>query len=111
MSNFLDDMASASARRASESKRLLPLSALERRARETPAAPALRLSPGGFDVIAELKLRSPAMGALGEAHDDWLARVSAYAQGGAAAVSILTEPSRFDGSLEHLSLAAAPPCA
>jgi len=107
MSNFLDDMASASALRASEAKRLLPLSALERRVRDIPAAPPLRLSPGGFDVIAELKLRSPAMGALGEAHDDWLARVSAYAQGGAAAVSILTEPSRFDGSLEHLRLAAA----
>jgi indole-3-glycerol phosphate synthase len=30
----------------------------------------------------------------------------AYARGGAAAVSVLTEPSRFDGSLDHLREAA-----
>jgi indole-3-glycerol phosphate synthase len=30
-----------------------------------------------------------------------------YARAGAAAVSVLTEPERFDGSLEHLELAAA----
>jgi indole-3-glycerol phosphate synthase len=36
-----------------------------------------------------------------------LGRVAAYARGGAAAVSVLTEPSRFDGSLEHLRRAAA----
>ena len=35
------------------------------------------------------------------------ARIAAYARGGAAAVSVLTEPSRFDGSLEHLERAAA----
>ncbi len=33
--------------------------------------------------------------------------MTAYAQGGAAAVSVLTEPSRFDGSLEHLRQASA----
>jgi indole-3-glycerol phosphate synthase len=32
--------------------------------------------------------------------------VSAYARGGAAAVSVLTEPQRFDGSLEHLRKAS-----
>jgi indole-3-glycerol phosphate synthase len=64
------------------------------------------LSPAGFDVIAELKLRSPAAGVLGEAHDDWPGRVAAYARAGAAAVSVLTEPSRFDGSLDHLRQAA-----
>ncbi len=84
-----------------------PLGALERRARDTPAGPPLRLSPAGFDVIAELKLRSPAAGKLGDSHEDWLARVAAYARGGAAAVSVLTEPSRFDGSLAHLEQAAS----
>jgi indole-3-glycerol phosphate synthase len=34
------------------------------------------------------------------------ARVGDYASAGAAAVSVLTEPSRFDGSLEHLVLAS-----
>jgi indole-3-glycerol phosphate synthase len=44
---------------------------------------------------------------LGDESQDWLGRVAAYARGGAAAVSVLTEPSRFDGSLEHLRRAAA----
>ncbi len=80
--------------------------ALERRAREAPHSAPLRLSARGFDVIAELKLRSPAAGVLGSQSDDWLQRVAAYAQGGAAAVSVLTEPSRFDGSLQHLQQAS-----
>jgi len=42
-------------------------------ARDEPRpAQRLHLSPAGFDVIAELKLRSPAAGALGDAADDWL---------------------------------------
>jgi hypothetical protein len=53
-----------------------------------------------FDLIAEVKLRSPAVGLLKEVGaEDIGSRVSTYARAGAAAVSILTEPSRFDGSL------------
>jgi indole-3-glycerol phosphate synthase len=44
---------------------------------------------------------------LSNEREDWSGRVAAYARGGAAAVSVLTEPSRFDGSLEHLRRAAA----
>jgi indole-3-glycerol phosphate synthase len=106
VSGFLDTMAQGSEQRVAAALRLEPLAALQRRARETPPAPPLRLSPHGFDVIAELKLRSPAQGALGRADGDWLGRVQAYARGGAAAVSVLTEPTRFDGSLEHLRQAA-----
>jgi indole-3-glycerol phosphate synthase len=107
MSGFLDEMASLSAARVAEAKTRESFALLERRARATPPAARLQLSPLGFDVIAELKLRSPAAGQLGEPSDDWLKRVTAYAQGGAAAVSVLTEPARFDGSLEHLRLACA----
>src|SRR6185437_13342350 len=53
----------------------------------------------------EMKLRSPAVGQLKSGDEDVGARVSAYARAGAAAVSVLTEPSRFDGSLAHLELA------
>jgi indole-3-glycerol phosphate synthase len=107
MSGFLDDMAALSAARVAEAIRHESVDALERRARQAPPGAALRLSPLGFDVIAELKLRSPAAGVLGHGDQDWLGRVVAYARGGAAAVSVLTEPSRFDGSLEHLLKAAA----
>jgi indole-3-glycerol phosphate synthase len=54
-----------------------------------------------------VKLRSPAAGVLSNrGGEDPAQRVTAYARAGAAAVSVLTEPSRFDGSLEHLALAA-----
>ena len=107
MSGFLDDMARSSAARVAEAIRHESADALQRRARRAPPSAPLRLSASGFDVIAKLKLRSPAAGALSDASQDWLGRVAAYARGGAAAVSVLTEPSRFDGSLEHLRQAAA----
>jgi len=107
MSGFLDEMARSSALRAGQAMARESLAALEKRALAVPPGPPLRLSAAGFDVIAELKLRSPAAGQLGSQSDDWLARVQAYAQGGAAAVSVLTEPSRFDGSLQHLEQACA----
>jgi indole-3-glycerol phosphate synthase len=106
MSGFLDDMAASSAERVLQAKRRESFAALERRAQLAARSAPLRLSSAGFDVIAELKLRSPAAGALGDQSDDWLGRIAAYGRGGAAAVSVLTEPSRFDGSLEHLRQAA-----
>jgi indole-3-glycerol phosphate synthase len=111
MSGFLDQMARSSAARAAQAMADEPFAALERRARAAPPGPRLVLSTAGFDVIAELKLTSPAAGRLGAQNEDWVQRVTAYAQGGAVAVSVLTEPSRFDGSLEHLrqaSVALAP---
>jgi len=107
VSGFLDDMARSSAARVAQALLRESAVALARRARAAPPSLPLRLGVGGFDVIAELKLRSPAAGRLGEPSQDWLGRVAAYARGGAAAVSVLTEPSRFDGSLEHLREAAA----
>jgi indole-3-glycerol phosphate synthase len=107
MSGFLDQMARSSAARAAQAMAAEPLAALERRAKAAPPGPRLALSAEGFDVIAELKLMSPAAGRLGAQNEDWLKRVTAYAQGGAAAVSVLTEPSRFDGTLEHLRQASA----
>jgi indole-3-glycerol phosphate synthase len=107
MSDFLADMARSSAARSAEAQQHEPIAALERRARGTPPAPPLRLSPSGFDIVAEIKLRSPAVGALQDPARDRLGRIEAYARGGAAAVSVLTEPSRFDGALEHLREAAA----
>jgi indole-3-glycerol phosphate synthase len=107
MSDFLEEMARSSAERVARALEREPQRALERRARETPAPPALKLSAAGFDVIAELKLRSPAAGALGDVSQDLTTRVLGYARAGAAAVSVLTEPTRFDGALEHLQAAAA----
>ncbi len=69
--------------------------------------PVLPLQLRDFDVIAEIKDRSPAEGELAAADSDRAARARAYADAGAVAISVLTEPSRFAGSLEHLSEVAA----
>jgi indole-3-glycerol phosphate synthase len=107
VSGFLDDMKVASAQRVASARAREDDATLEQRALALPPAPPLRLSRGGFDVIAEIKLRSPAAGVLGQASDNWMGRAAAYARAGAAAVSVLTEESRFDGSLEHLIDVAA----
>ena len=85
--------------------------ALEQVAWHTPVprghqfAEALR-RPGAVNVIAECKRRSPSRGVLQAAYDP-AAQARAYARGGAVAVSVLTEPAFFDGSLEHLSAVRA----
>ena len=57
-------------------------------------------------VIAECKRRSPSKGVL-RADYDPASHAAAYAASGAAAISVLTEPTFFDGSLEHLSAVRA----
>jgi len=106
VSGFLEQMAATSAARVRTAKASVAEATLLERAQRTPAPPPLRLAADGFDLIAELKLRSPAAGALGAADASMAAYVTAYAHAGAAAVSVLTEPTRFDGALTHLSDAA-----
>jgi indole-3-glycerol phosphate synthase len=105
--DFLQSMAVSSRARSQAAQAKLPAAELRARIRDLPAAPRLALSPRGFDLIAEVKLRSPAVGLLKSADQENVSeRVSKYARAGAAAVSILTEPSRFDGSLEDLAVGA-----
>jgi indole-3-glycerol phosphate synthase len=54
-----------------------------------------------FSVIAECKRRSPSRGVLRKDYDP-AAIAAGYDQAGAAAISVLTEPTFFDGSPEHL---------
>ena len=106
MPDFLQQMAAASRERLLAARAACPEAELRARALDTPAPPRLRLQRRGFDLIAELKLRSPAVGQLKGPGENVAARVTAYARAGAAAVSVLTEPTRFDGSLDHLRSAA-----
>lgn len=59
-----------------------------------------------INVIAECKRRSPSKGVLAAQYDA-VAIARAYERGGAAAISVLTEPTFFDGSLEHLTAVRA----
>lgn len=56
-------------------------------------------------VVAEVKRASPSAGAIADL--DPVATARAYAEAGAAAVSVLTEPHRFGGRLAHLAAVAA----
>ena len=92
MSDFLQTMAERSAERAAAAGTFVS-SDFDK--------PVIPLQLGEFDVIAEIKDRSPAEGELGTSY--FLSRsdrAATYAAGGAAAISVLTEPSRFDGELE-----------
>ncbi len=101
MSDFLQQMAKLSAERAAAAG-TIRASDLDK--------PLVPLRLGDFDIIAEIKGRSPAEGELAGADLDRVAQARDYVRGGAAAISVLTEPSRFDGALEHLEevVAAVP---
>jgi indole-3-glycerol phosphate synthase len=87
-----------------------PLGALERRASSaSPGGPRFEAALGAADrinVIAECKRRSPSRGVLAAEYDP-VAIAAQYERGGAAAISVLTEPTFFDGALEHLAAVRA----
>jgi indole-3-glycerol phosphate synthase len=94
MGNFLKEMALASSARAAATNVSFTPQALDQ--------PAHPLCLDRFDLIAEIKNRSPAAGELVGAGESRVARARHYVRGGAAAISVLTEPERFDGQLAHL---------
>jgi indole-3-glycerol phosphate synthase len=67
---------------------------------------ALRRDGGPLRLIAEVKLRSPSAGSLSRALRPE-ARALAYAEAGAAVVSVLCDGPFFDGSWDHLAAARA----
>jgi indole-3-glycerol phosphate synthase len=75
----------------------------ERIARQKPTVDiALALNGDHVRLIAEVKQASPSRGVLSaNFNPSRLARI--YAEGGAAAISVLTEANYFMGSIEHLA--------
>jgi indole-3-glycerol phosphate synthase len=105
--DLLATIVAATTRAVTVRSREVPIEALEKRARDDGRRPrgeaferALRESAAPR-VIAECKRRSPSRGIL-RADYDPAAHARAYEHAGAAAVSVLTEPTFFDGALEHL---------
>jgi indole-3-glycerol phosphate synthase len=105
--DFLATMAASSRVRSQAAQASLSFASLLAQCRDLPPPPRLVLHADGFDLIAELKLRSPAVGQLKAVGVEPVSdRVMRYATAGAAAVSVLTEPDRFDGSMTDLDVAA-----
>ena len=98
--SFLDRMTKSSRARVRKAKALESEVALLRRASLQPLPPPLVL--GDFNIIAELKRRSPAMGNLIDTTFADENQLNAYVEGGASAISILTEPEEFKGCLTDL---------
>lgn len=85
--------------RAAERRRFRSLADLRSEVRAEPGRGqrfTAALRGDGLSVLAECKRRSPSAGAL-SGETDLLPRARAYAEGGAAALSVLTEEDHFHG--------------
>jgi len=103
-SDLLGAIVAATRTRVRQASSRLSAADLERRAGKMPPTRGFRaaLAAPGLRVIAECKRRSPSRGVLCAAYDP-VAIARRYADAGAAAISVLTEPTFFDGALAHLT--------
>lgn len=107
--DLLEAIVSATRRTVALRQARESLSAIEARAQRVTARGDrfhAALAADGPNLIAECKRRSPTRGVLRAAYDP-VAIARSYESGGAAALSILTEPTFFDGALDHLQAVRA----
>ena len=100
---ILDDIVADKKKELAQAKKRMPLRELEVRIaqRKAPLDFASALHGEGVSIIAEVKKASPSKGLLCPDFDP-VRLAKAYAEGGAAAISVLTEVKYFQGSLDYL---------
>ncbi|HYY43946.1 MAG TPA: indole-3-glycerol-phosphate synthase TrpC, partial [Actinomycetota bacterium] len=105
---FLDDLVASTKKRVSEAKELVNAEVFEQRI--SAASPARgfehALSGPGVSLVGEIVRRGPHCRLLNP-HMNVTDQARAYARGGACAVSVVTEPDFYEGSLEDLTKALA----
>lgn len=108
MKDTLEEILTARRVQLKRAKQETPLSQLERKAKTQSPADFLAAigRPGRINVIAEMKQKSPSAGTIRRGYDvDLIAE--AYEEGGAAALSVLTEETFFGGDIADLAGAHA----
>ncbi len=103
MSDFLAEVTAQTRKRVDVQKARVPVPVLRAHLPTTPVRSFRKAieQPGRVSLIAELKQASPSAGLIRKV-EDIPAQISAYARGGAAALSILTEEDYFHGSPQLL---------
>ncbi|MFQ6111584.1 MAG: indole-3-glycerol-phosphate synthase, partial [Nitrospinota bacterium] len=107
--NLLGNLLEGVREELEERRARVPLSELKARLRDAPpprdflGALRARPTPGAsLHVIAELKKASPSLGLIASRYDP-VGRALLYEEGGASAISVLTERRAFRGELGHLT--------
>ncbi|MEO6197404.1 MAG: indole-3-glycerol phosphate synthase TrpC [Dehalococcoidia bacterium] len=101
---ILDQIVADKTEELAAAKSRAPLAEMRARAERSGAPRGFESALRGTDIamIAEVKKASPSRGILREDFDPvWLA--GRYAEGSAAAISVLTETKHFQGQLDHLT--------
>lgn len=109
MSDFLSKIVGERKLAVERDKAVMPAAELEKQAAKRTDFRSLSQSlsiPGTNRIIAEVKRASPSKGPIRPDLDP-AALASAYTRGGAAAISVLTEPAHFLGSIEDMQAARA----
>ncbi len=112
MATYLEDLLDTARERVAAVRddeartEVLRATAVETAADREPHRLRRALSPSGVSIIAEVKRASPSRGQLAPGVDAATQAVR-YLDGGAAAISVLTEPTRFEGDLTDLARVAA----
>lgn len=104
---ILDKILAQTAADLAERKAATSIRELERRAKDRPAPGSLRsaLAGPGVGIIAEIKRASPSRGRF-PVQVDPASVAASYLEGGAAALSVLTDGPFFQGNLADLQTAA-----